>query len=64
MGIRRRWVPTAVLNTLHYTHHPAGINPERRAERTRELAAWVRETLLYLGPLFIKLGQYVHSAAA
>ena len=45
------------IPTSLYT--PTGITPERRAERTRQLAAWVRETLLYLGPLFIKLGQYV-----
>lgn len=43
--------------TFDCTH--TGITPEKRAERTRQLAAWVRETLLYLGPLFIKLGQYV-----
>jgi len=34
-----------------------GINAEARAARTEELACWLRERLVTLGPTFIKIGQ-------
>ncbi len=34
-----------------------GMTDEKKAARTRALAAWVRERILQLGPTFIKLGQ-------
>ena len=32
------------------------MTPEKKAERGRALAVWIRETILQLGPTFIKLG--------
>jgi predicted unusual protein kinase regulating ubiquinone biosynthesis (AarF/ABC1/UbiB family) len=42
--------------------HPAipraqGMTPGRVVERKAELAAWLREGLVRLGPTFIKIGQ-------
>ncbi|KAI7839932.1 hypothetical protein COHA_006326 [Chlorella ohadii] len=37
--------------------YPGGMTPEKKAERGRTLAVWIRETILQLGPTFIKLGQ-------
>jgi predicted unusual protein kinase regulating ubiquinone biosynthesis (AarF/ABC1/UbiB family) len=37
--------------------YPGGETPARRAVRARALAVWIRESLLQLGPTFIKLGQ-------
>lgn len=37
--------------------YPGGMTPEKKAERGRALAVWIRETILQLGPTFIKLGQ-------
>jgi len=34
-----------------------GIKPEAKSERTAELAVWLRERLVTLGPTFIKIGQ-------
>lgn len=34
-----------------------GMTPERVSNRKRELAAWLREGLIKLGPTFIKIGQ-------
>lgn len=36
--------------------YPGGMTPEKKAERGRALAVWIRETILQLGPTFIKLG--------
>jgi predicted unusual protein kinase regulating ubiquinone biosynthesis (AarF/ABC1/UbiB family) len=36
---------------------PGGQTPAAKAARSRALAAWIRESLLQLGPTFIKLGQ-------
>jgi predicted unusual protein kinase regulating ubiquinone biosynthesis (AarF/ABC1/UbiB family) len=40
-----------------------GITDAKKAERRRTLASWVRETLLDLGPTFIKLGQLFSTRA-
>eukprot|EP00850_Spirogloea_muscicola_P018201 SM000164S02263 [mRNA] locus=s164:175492:181328:- [translate_table: standard] len=37
--------------------YPGGFSTEAQLKRRRALAAWVRETILQLGPTFIKLGQ-------
>lgn len=37
--------------------YPGGLTPEKKAERGRVLAVWIRERILQLGPTFIKLGQ-------
>ncbi len=39
------------------------ITPEKQAERRRKLAVWIRETLLDLGPTFIKVGQLFSTRA-
>ena len=43
--------------------YPTGINDESKAERRRKIAVDVRETLLELGPTFIKLGQLFSTRA-
>ncbi|MBW4661234.1 MAG: AarF/ABC1/UbiB kinase family protein [Drouetiella hepatica Uher 2000/2452] len=40
-----------------------GISDEAKAKRRRSLAIWIRETLLDLGPTFIKLGQLFSTRA-
>ena len=40
-----------------------GISDEAKAKRRRSLAIWIRETLLELGPTFIKLGQLFSTRA-
>ncbi len=37
--------------------YSGGMTDERKAQRRRILAIWIRETLLDLGPTFIKVGQ-------
>jgi predicted unusual protein kinase regulating ubiquinone biosynthesis (AarF/ABC1/UbiB family) len=39
------------------------ITPEKQTERRRKLAMWIRETLLDLGPTFIKVGQLFSTRA-
>lgn len=39
------------------------ITPEAQAARRRKLAVWIRETLLDLGPTFIKVGQLFSTRA-
>ncbi|MBE9180751.1 AarF/ABC1/UbiB kinase family protein [Oculatella sp. LEGE 06141] len=40
-----------------------GISDEAKATRRRKLAVWIRETLLDLGPTFIKVGQLFSTRA-
>lgn len=40
-----------------------GISEEKKATRRRALAIWIRETLLDLGPTFIKVGQLFSTRA-
>ena len=37
--------------------YPGGMTDEKKAARARTLAIWIRESILQLGPTFIKLGQ-------
>jgi predicted unusual protein kinase regulating ubiquinone biosynthesis (AarF/ABC1/UbiB family) len=37
--------------------YPQGMTDAAKASRRRRLAVWIRETMLQLGPTFIKLGQ-------
>ncbi|NJO41035.1 MAG: AarF/ABC1/UbiB kinase family protein [Cyanobacteria bacterium CRU_2_1] len=43
--------------------YPGGMTDEAKAKRRRALAIWVRETLLDLGPTFIKVGQMFSTRA-
>lgn len=40
-----------------------GFSSERQSQRRQQLAAWIRETCLDLGPTFIKLGQLFSTRA-
>lgn len=40
-----------------------GFTDEKRSKRARGIAVWVRETILQLGPTFIKLGQLFSTRA-
>lgn len=37
--------------------YPGGMTDEKKAARARKLAIWIRESILQLGPTFIKIGQ-------
>lgn len=43
--------------------YPSGLTDEAQAGRRRSLAIWIRETLLDLGPTFIKVGQLFSTRA-
>jgi predicted unusual protein kinase regulating ubiquinone biosynthesis (AarF/ABC1/UbiB family) len=43
--------------------YPGGMTEESQAKRRRALAIWIRETLLDLGPTFIKVGQLFSTRA-
>jgi predicted unusual protein kinase regulating ubiquinone biosynthesis (AarF/ABC1/UbiB family) len=43
--------------------YPGGMTDETQARRRRRLAVWIRETLLELGPTFIKVGQLFSTRA-
>lgn len=43
--------------------YTGGISDEKKAVRRRRLAVWIRETLLDLGPTFIKVGQLFSTRA-
>lgn len=43
--------------------YPGGMTDESKAKRRRSLAVWIRETLLELGPTFIKVGQLFSTRA-
>jgi len=43
--------------------YPGGITDAKKAVRRRRLAIWIRETLLELGPTFIKVGQLFSTRA-
>ncbi|WP_299412561.1 AarF/ABC1/UbiB kinase family protein [Acaryochloris sp. IP29b_bin.148] len=43
--------------------YPGGMTDAKRAARRRKQAAWIRETLLDLGPTFIKVGQLFSTRA-
>jgi predicted unusual protein kinase regulating ubiquinone biosynthesis (AarF/ABC1/UbiB family) len=43
--------------------YPGGMTEESQAKRRRNLAVWIRETLLALGPTFIKVGQLFSTRA-
>lgn len=43
--------------------YPNGMTEESQAKRRRALAVWIRETLLDLGPTFIKVGQMFSTRA-
>ena len=43
--------------------YKGGISDEKKATRRRALASWIRETLLDLGPTFIKIGQLFSTRA-
>lgn len=39
------------------------VTPEKQTKRRQEIAAWLRETCLSLGPTFIKVGQFFSTRA-
>jgi predicted unusual protein kinase regulating ubiquinone biosynthesis (AarF/ABC1/UbiB family) len=43
--------------------YPGGMTEEKQAKRRRATAIWIRETLLDLGPTFIKVGQFFSTRA-
>jgi len=43
--------------------YAGGVTPEKKAARRRQLAVWIRETFLDLGPTFIKVGQLFSTRA-
>lgn len=43
--------------------YPSGMTEETQGKRRRALAVWIRETLLDLGPTFIKVGQLFSTRA-
>lgn len=43
--------------------YPGGVSDAKQAARRRTLAVWIRNTLLDLGPTFIKVGQLFSTRA-
>lgn len=43
--------------------YPGGLTDEKKARRRRRQAIWIRETILDLGPTFIKVGQLFSTRA-
>ncbi|HEY9847548.1 MAG TPA: AarF/UbiB family protein, partial [Candidatus Caenarcaniphilales bacterium] len=43
--------------------YPGGVTEAKKATRRRAQAIWIRETLLSLGPTFIKVGQFFSTRA-
>lgn len=41
--------------------YPGGMTAEKKGQRARRLGAWIRESILQLGPTFIKIGQLFSS---
>ncbi|MGG6292962.1 ABC1 kinase family protein [Leptolyngbya sp. AN02str] len=69
---RRRYIDiwTFVLQLLNAQwlynkpwSYVGGMTPEKQAIRRRKMAIWIRETLLDLGPTFIKVGQLFSTRA-
>lgn len=52
-----RWMYTKAWS------YPGGMTDAQKAIRRKELAIWIRETLLDLGPTFIKVGQLFSTRA-
>ena len=40
-----------------WSYGPGGMTDEKKAARARGMAVWIRESILQLGPTFIKIGQ-------
>ena len=40
-----------------WSYGPGGMTDEKKSARARSMAVWIRESILQLGPTFIKIGQ-------
>ncbi len=57
------WLTWLWIDSKEWSYGKGGITEEKKNIRRRRQAAWVRETLLELGPTFIKLGQLFSTRA-
>ncbi|WP_081599334.1 ABC1 kinase family protein [Prochlorothrix hollandica] len=57
-----RFLAELWYNGKHWTY-AGGFTPEKLIQRQRRQAIWIRETMLRLGPTFIKLGQFFSTRA-